>query len=610
LLKTDGVLWCWGNNTTGQIGNGGTDDQVIPVPVPDIPTVVVVAAGGSHSCAVAEDGIAWCWGSNFYGQLGDGSGLDEVINDKVHPLPAQVVGISGVVSLVSGWNHSCALTADALVACWGSNWDVELGTDTELVFSSSPVVPGTLGSDNISLHTGARHTCAGKGDGSLWCWGYNRWGQLGNGELGVGNGFGGQNLPAQVLGLSAVKSFSGGGSHSCALGPGGGLACWGLNSVGQLGDGEGGSQPTPKAVEGLVDLVDISGGKEFTCAAMGDGQLSCWGQGYGGQLGDGLGLPSKVPTSVLVEGSVSDFDVGAEHACAIDDGGDVYCWGSGSNGKLGNGDDESQSEPVLAMGGALQVSCGGYHTCLVAVDGQAWCWGDRHWGQLGNGAEWLGYSAFPVKPVGLPEVTYVSAGGGHTCAVEQGGQVWCWGKNGKGQVGVSNLDYKQLPFAEGYPVAVVGIDSAASLATGDSHTCVLSTDGSVTCWGDNEEGQLGNGELGVGGFQPVQVAGLEDVQSLCAGANHNCALVANGTVKCWGANDHAQVGAASPGKQLTPQTVAGLSEVASIGCGDRHSCAVLKDGTAMCWGDNRRGQLGYGNAWALLPQPVVGFPEL
>lgn len=219
-------------------------------------------------------------------------------------------------------------------------------------------------------------------------------------------------------------------------------------------------------------------------------------------------------------------------------------------------------------------------------DGSARCAGRNQFGQLGDGS-WTNSAAL-VQPQGLTSLALAVAGDEFTCALRTDGTAMCWGLGEKGQRGDGTYDQIVLT-----PVAVQGLTNAAALSAGYNHACALLSDGTMRCWGDNTSGQLGNASI-TGSATPSAVTGLSGVLAMSVGAFHTCALLQDHTVKCWGANDSGQLGDGTVTTSFTPVTVTGLSNVTAIAGGGSHTCALLGNGSIECWGDGYNGQLGDG----------------
>jgi alpha-tubulin suppressor-like RCC1 family protein len=294
----------------------------------------------------------------------------------------------------------------------------------------------------------------------------------------------------------------------------------------------------------------------------------------------------------------------SQHACARRQSGAVECWGEGSHGQLGQGKREGSARPVAVVGlrDAVELAVGSDFSCARRKAGGVVCWGNDEFGQLGGGrgVEPGALSLRPVAVVGLRQPVQLTAGESHACALEQGGTVQCWGDARDGQIGSD----AQHGFARPLPIAPLG--PAARVAAGASHVCALATTGVVDCWGRNTEGELGDGKSG-SRIKPVRVAGLEHVVDLAAGHHHTCARQQSGRVWCWGDNHGGQLGqgAGTAPKRGTPVEVPGLRDVVELAGGGDHTCARLRSGRAMCWGSNAAGQLGLRATVARAAEPTA-----
>ncbi len=352
---------------------------------------------------------------------------------------------------------------------------------------------------------------------------------------------------------SGVSALSAGFLHTCAIWSNT-IRCWGDNSTGALGDGSTNQRDTPTPVVGLsVGIQAVSAGGFHTCVLTSGGGLKCWGENTEGQLGDGTTSDSDSPVDVV--GSSSGFTTlgaGSKHTCAVTTGGGVRCWGGNDNGSLGDGTTTSHHAPADVVGlnaTVVAVSAGSYHTCAVTVGGGLKCWGNNVWGQLGDGTKTQ--RTEPADVVGLSTgVQAVSARGFHTCAVTTNHALKCWGDNGTGQLGDGTTT------ASSTPVDVTGLTSSvAAVGAGTDHTCAFRMAGSLQCWGLNDDGELGDGSNS-DQHLPVDVVGLgSGVSAVTAGAHHTCALTSTGGLKCWGNNTCGQLGTGTTSSSNTPVDV-------------------------------------------------------
>ena len=619
LLNT-GAVNCWGHNGYGQLGNGTTTKSLVPVPVGAFTggaTAVSITAGGSHTCAVLNTGVVNCWGWNGIGQLGNGNTTDSSV-----PVPVGAfTGGATAVSITAGNAHTCAVLNTGAVNCWGRNDYGQLGNGTTTDSSVPvPVNAFTGGATAVSITAGNAHTCAVLNTGAVNCWGYNGIGQLGNNSLTDSSVP--VKVGAFTDGVTAV-SITAGNYYTCAVLNTGAANCWGHNSYGRLGDGTTTDSPVPVPVDPFTDVtataVSITAGNSHTCALLNTGAVNCWGENWAGQLGNGTTTDSSVPVPVgAFTGGVTAVSItaGNQHTCALLNTGAVNCWGYNWAGQLGNGTTTDSSVPVAVAaftGGvtAVSITAGNQHTCALLNTGAVNCWGYNWAGQLGDGTTTDRSVPVPVNAfTGGVTAVSITAGNFHTCALLNTGAVNCWGYNWAGQLGDGTTTDRSVPV----PVnAFTGGVTAVSITAGDFHTCALLNTGVVNCWGRNNNGQLGNGNTTASPV-PVPVGaftGGATAVSITAGGFHTCALLNTGVVNCWGNNGNGQLGNGTTTKSLVPVPVGAFTggvTAVSITAGGDHTCAVLNTGAVNCWGNNGNGQLGNGTTTkSLVPVPVGAF---
>jgi alpha-tubulin suppressor-like RCC1 family protein len=345
---------------------------------------------------------------------------------------------------------------------------------------------------------------------------------------------------AAAVAVPVITSIASGYSHTCAVTDTGGVKCWGYNGFGQLGDGTRTERHAPVDVAKLASgIVAVSAGFYDTCALTSSGGVKCWGWNAQGQLGTGTHTDRHVPVNVIgLTRGVAAISVGVDHTCALTVFGGVTCWGANYAGQLGDGTTTGETSPVDVSGltsGVASISAGDSYTCAVTVSGDAKCWGDNFNGQLGDGT--TNSSSLPVDVTGSTSgVASISAGIRHTCEVMTSGGVKCWGNNASGQLGDGTRVSSNLP------VDVLRITSGVSVSVGESHSCALLKEAYILCWGNNTRGQLGIGNRFNGFLEPLSVSRIAHASALSAGGSHACAIVPAGHVKCWGLNARGEVG--------------------------------------------------------------------
>jgi alpha-tubulin suppressor-like RCC1 family protein len=346
-LKADGTVWAWGWNGDGQLGDGTTEDRLVPVQVSGLTDVISISAGWYHSLALKQDGIVWAWGYNSWGQLGNGTTTPYYMPN---PAPGQMIGLSGVIAIAGGGCHSLLLKSDGTVWACGMNRNGQVGDGTTTDRNTPVQVRGLSGV--ISIAGGGEHSLALKSDGTVWAWGWNVWGQLGDGngggEMPYTNCY--SALPVQAIGLSNIIAIAGGLVHSIALKNDGTVWGWGFNAQGQLGDGTTSNRYTPVQVSGLSGVIAIAGGEYYSISLASYGTVWIWGQmEWGGNIW------STIPVSVNGISGVKGIGASGSHALALKNG-TVWAWGKNNSGQLGDGSTISRYYPVQVQGLSLGTS--------------------------------------------------------------------------------------------------------------------------------------------------------------------------------------------------------------------------------------------------------------
>ena len=608
-LKSNGTVLAWGLNSSGQCGDNTTTQRTSPVQVlksngsggtTNLNNIVAIAAGQYHNLALDSSGQLWAWGLNSNGQLGDGGTTQQNLAEPL-TLPTFPAGVK-VAAVFTGGYHSFLLTTVNTVYAWGLNTYGELGDGTQTQRNSPVLISFSgIGSNTIvDLTAESVHSMALASDGTVWVWGSNTNGELGDGTTTQ------RNSPTHLTSLSGIVALQTGSSHSLAIKSDGSLWGWGTNSVGELGDGTEVPHNIPEQILPVSNAEYLAAGNEDSLILKTDGTISGFGANNCGQLGDGLSMfnvsagpilrpPSSVPVRQISGGCNGD------HTLAVDDNGAVWSWGCNSSGQLGDGTYNERISPVpvsfSGLGSATITAVAANCLRSLALDSNAtvWSWGAA---DLGNGS--TSGSNQPVHLTGLSGITAITEGNNWGLALDSSGHVWSWGANGYGQLGDNTTTTRTSPveavnYSGGSGTYLSGV---TAISAGQDHSLAL-IGGAVYAWGYNNDGQLGDGTTTTR-LLPVAVTGLSGVTivAICAGYEYSAALDSNGYVWTWGANGDAQLGNNGTTNHSTPAQVNAssgyLSNVVGIAC-NRLSCFALKnDGTVWGWGEDHSGDLGNG----------------
>lgn len=392
-------LYCWGANTNGSLGRG---DQYYNTPtnllIPaGVSSFNQVSTAANNSCAIANTGKVYCWGDGTSGQIGNGT-------DASTNLPTQITMPDGVNSFstvaTTGTNtFSCALANTGNIYCWGNGTTGQIGNgaSSNVNIPTATTMPSGVTSFS-SVATGTNFSCALANTGNVYCWGTGDSGQIGN------DASSNVNVPTAVTmpsGVTSFRSIASGVQTNCAIANTGTVYCWGFGANGEIGNGANNNVNVPTAVTmpaGVTSFSSVSINYNFSCAVANTGVVYCWGYGGYGQIGNGASVTVNVPTAVTMPAGVTNFSaawVNAGSSCALANTGVVYCWGTGTNGQIGNGADSNVNVPtaVTMPSGVTSfgyVSTNALFSCAIAASGtnagSTYCWGNGTSGQIGNGA--------------------------------------------------------------------------------------------------------------------------------------------------------------------------------------------------------------------------------
>lgn len=579
LSTADYYLYGWGSNVSYGLASGY--DYVISS-MRELYTSALgltfaqVSLGGDHACGLTAAGVAYCWGNNLYGQLGDGTYLE-------HSAPAAVVGGLTFSTIVAGDTTTCGITTGHDAYCWGNNSSYQLANGT----TNNSDTPVLIGSNFTAITVGDSHICAINTSNDAYCWGDNTYGRLGDGTTTA------RNTPTAVTGGHKFSSIEAGSTYTCAVAtPSGSGYCWGYNIYGQLGNGASGfgasTNSTPVQVgAGTPQFKHIYAARTAgyaTCGITTSDTLYCWGYNLSGQVGIGnTTSPQPNPVAVTVSGisgrAFSQMSIATLAVCALTTNNESYCWGN------------SSTTPQPTKGGVLlsSLSVNAVSKCGIRADGSGkiYCWGTNGYGEISPYAQEYRRIAIPAN--GIRKFTAVSthSNGGFVCGLDASGAAYCTGSNSNGTLGngstTASKDY----------VAVSGGLTFSSIYTGPRNTCGLTSDGTAYCWGNNSNSQLANAAATSPQTTPIAVTTALKFSKLTIGNGHVCGIDTTNTTYCWGYNFYGQLGTGSTGAaQASPVAVTGGHTFTKLSAGYNFTCGIDGSGATYCWGQNFYSTLG------------------
>jgi alpha-tubulin suppressor-like RCC1 family protein len=622
-VKTDGTLWTWGDGSYGKTGTNDQTDRSTPATTFAGGTNwKQVSAGFQHTVALRDDGVnkeLFVFGSNSNLQLGitDGSLTTYDYPIEVFPYATNWKQIS------AGYRHTAAIKTDGTLWTWGLGTNGRLGNgETSAVFGirSTPVTTFIGGTDWKQVNTGNNHTAAVKTDGTLWTWGDGSNGRLGNGVT-TGN----ISTPVTTFtGGTDWNQVSSGGSNTAAIKTDGTLWTWGYNGTGQLGNNTQRFSSTPVTTfVGGTNWKQVNAGNSHTLALRDDGvnkELFVFGNNIFKQLGTNNNQLLIAPEPISDETNWRQIEVGIlNHSAAIKTDGTLWVWGTASSGKLGNALTSTNIPsytPITTFAGGTnwkQVSAGSGNTAAIKTDGTLWVWGSVTYGQLGNGLT-IGVRSTPITTFsGGTNWKQVSLGQRHIAAVKTDGTLWTWGSSLRGQLGNNSTNIRITT-----PITTfAGGTDWKQVSCGYFHTAAVKTDGTLWTWGNGSYGKCGVyiDFLKFDGFNiytPVTTfAGGTNWKQVSAGFQHTVALRDDGVNKelfLFGSNNKGTLGINNSNlKNFIPNTTfAGGTNWKQVSAGNGFMSAIKTNGTLWTWGYNGRSELGI-NGITSRSTPITTF---
>ena len=498
----------------------------------------------------------------------------------------------GKPAIAAGGNHTIAIKGDSLksVWTWGDNERGQLGDGTTLM-RSTPVQVPNLSADGVGA--GASHSVALKSnDGSIMAWGNNDFGQLGDGTTTM------RSIPVALVGtaLPVFSAIAVGANHTLALTTSGEVWAWGANGDGQIGQAT--STPfnaTPAKIASLAGVIAVAAGANHSLALKSDGTVAAWGRNAQGQLGNNTTTGSATPVPVSILTGVTAIAAGGEHSLALKDSG-VWAWGGNWAGQLGSATSGNQLQPVALSNpstnpntnpaaGVKVIGAGNAYSLALKADGSVLAWGYSASGQTGNGST-------PVNPItvvtGLSGITALAAGDNHVLALKTDGSVLAWGYNGRGQLGDGSLSFRQEPVNP-------GMTGVTAITAGAYHLLNNTGAASAKVWGSNWRGQLADSS----GFlaSPTIASSVFSTPGTTVAAGYGHTLIAQANLtQAVGGNWAGQLGDGTTIQNNNPVIIQRLTGVSTLAAGGQHSLAIRVDSnnlpSVVAWGANDAGQLG------------------
>jgi alpha-tubulin suppressor-like RCC1 family protein len=588
-LKSDGTLWSWGLNISGQLGLGDSIQRNFPVKVGFDNNWASISAGGSHTVALKTDGTLWAWGFNNRGQLGDGSTIKKT-------LPTQIDTAQNWKVIASGSVHNFAIKNDGTLWGWGANFNSQLG-DATTIDRTTPTLISNANWNSVACSY--NHTLAIKADGTLWAWGLNTYGQLGIGVVFIGGvtQTANKTIPTRIGTDNNWKLVDCGGansSYSAAIKTDGSLWAWGYGSFGNIGDGNTYSWTAPIRIGNAIDWKEISLGSGHSIAVKSNQSLWGWGLNASGQLGDGTTTNKQTPTNIACPGGiicVPTSSILSVTAC------NSYYWvAKNKTYTSSNNSDTIKLRNALGCDSIvtlnLTINRSTFTTTTYLASG-SYVWKGTYYTQSGvytyaytnsNGCSSMDTLNLTIAPGCFRQI---ASGIYHNLAIKTDGSLWTWGTN---IYGIGDGSTNQV----NNPVKIGTDTNWASISAGVYHNIAIKTNGTLWAWGGNGNGQLGDGTT-ASKLNPIQIGSANNWRMVSAGGAHTVAIKTDGTLWAWGNNWYGQLGDGTTIQKESPVQIGTATNWSSVSAGAGHTLAIKTDGTLWAWGNNNYSQLGDGS---------------